>query len=257
MNSDKVAVMVPPQFASFMREFFGDKRSVIWPDANILQQSIALDSAFNPREIEIQGDFVYADSDSTGVLYIKFNGTAFPWIPMRPNFSLSGFPIRRAWIKNTSAQAGKTINLYWGYGARIIPPNQDITSIGSITNDVNALIRAFSFGSSYTNVANLAANTNEVILAPASNTAGVDLLDFHNAPSGAATLTGTLLSKASAPASILDGECHGITQIPAGSGVAAARMERARRLAIGRGIYYRNGGTVESGVNRSALYNIL
>lgn len=138
MATPRVPVLVPPQFAEFMQEFFGDKRSVLWPDANILSQSYALDNAFSIREIDgLEGDFIYVDSDSTGVAYIKFNGQAFPWIPIRPNFSISGFPIKRAWIKNLSAQAGKQLNLFWGYGARIIPPNQDISNIGSVTNISN------------------------------------------------------------------------------------------------------------------------
>lgn len=135
-NNGMVPVLVPPQFAKFMAEFFGDKRNVLWPVANISKLPLPLDVAQPFAEKEIEGDFIYADSDSTGTIYVRFNNPAMPEIPVRTNFGIYGFPIRRIFVR-WDAQAGKTVNLLYGYGAQIIPPNQDITTIGSITNPVN------------------------------------------------------------------------------------------------------------------------
>lgn len=257
MNSDKVAVMVPPQFAGFMREFFGDKRSVLWPDANIMAQSIALDSIFTQREIEIQGDFIYCDSDSTGVLYVKFNGQAFPWIPVRPNFSISGFPIRKAWIRNPSGQSGKTMNLYWGYGARFIPPNQDITSIGSITNPVTVQEEGFESFSSYDSNTNVAAATNVTVLAPASNVAGVKVFDGGYGGYSAGSAFGCYIAKASAPANTADGEIIMINgSSPTGASLVIPGLCQRRELPIGRGIYRRTGDA-ETAVLTHLKYRVL
>lgn len=134
-NNGMVPVLVPPQFAKFMAEFFGDKRNVIWPVANISKLPLPLDVAQTVIEKEIEGDFIYVDSDSTGIAYVRFNNPAMPEIPIRTNFGIYGFPIRRIFVR-WDAQAGKQINLLYGYGAQVVPPNQDITTIGSITNPV-------------------------------------------------------------------------------------------------------------------------
>lgn len=147
---------VPPEVLAFMQNFLGDKRNIIYPEGNLLMQEIALDNAMQGKEFQLHGDFLYADSDSTGIVYVQFNNTALPGFPFRKNTSVSGFPYKTAYV-SWDAQPGDIIRLWYGYGARIIPPNQDIIQILS-TVDIQPV------GLTPTNTVKAVTNASQVLL---------------------------------------------------------------------------------------------
>lgn len=121
---------------SFERVQFGNKRDLPPIFGNMQMEVIALDNAREAQEFRFFGDFLFADSDSTGTVYVQINGPTMPKFPFKASTGIKGFPYRTLSISNI-AQAGKVVHLWYGYGAQIIPPNQDIASISSIVNPVN------------------------------------------------------------------------------------------------------------------------
>lgn len=113
----------------------GDKTGMVYPSANMNKKVIALDTANPLFELPVDGDFVYCDIQSTGLISIQINDMAMPPLPFQANMALRGFPYKKL-ILSWTAQPGLIANLWYGYGAEIIPPNQNITAIGSITNPV-------------------------------------------------------------------------------------------------------------------------
>lgn len=132
----------------FQRIQFGDKRGIAPIFGNMQKEIIDLSVARNNEERRYFGDFLYADRDTTGVLYIAINGPTMPSFPFSASTGIRGFPYRTLSITN-AAQAGKQIVIWYGYGASIIPPNQDIANISTIINPVPldpTYARYFVFG---------------------------------------------------------------------------------------------------------------
>lgn len=113
----------------------GDKTGMLYPSANMNKKIIPLDAAQPILELPVDGDFLYVDIESTGKIYIQINDMAMPPLPFQANMALRGFVYKKL-ILSWPAQAGLVVNLWYGYGAEVIPPNQNITSIGSITNPI-------------------------------------------------------------------------------------------------------------------------
>jgi hypothetical protein len=104
--------------------------------------------------VNIQGDFLYLDQDSTGKIYVQLNSDRAiePAMPLTSNAGLQRVPFESIYITH-AAQPGDTVNLWYGWDANIIPPNQDIASIGEILEPVTvegapSLVRALA-GQSY------------------------------------------------------------------------------------------------------------
>ncbi len=110
----------PPKMRAFMEEFLGDKRGVLQPTANILSRQIDLTTAQLSLELDFQGDFLYADRNTTGVIDVKFNNAAMPKFPFARHTSVKGFPFNKLYL-SWLAQSGLSITLWYGYGAEIIP----------------------------------------------------------------------------------------------------------------------------------------
>jgi hypothetical protein len=119
-----------------LRIINADKRGVLPPFANVQRKVIALDNAVNQEELRVEGDFVYVDPLSTGQIGVKYNTDAMPSFPFRASTGVRGFPYKTL-LLNWTAQPGLVANLWYGFGAEIIPPNQDIANIGSITSPVS------------------------------------------------------------------------------------------------------------------------
>lgn len=128
-------INVPQEFKDFYDTYFGDKTGVLFPSVNILKEEVPLDNPNAWVQKDWSGDFLYADADSSGSLYIKINDINAPKIFIQGGLKIEGFPFKKVFINSTS-QPGKVINMLYGYGARIIPPFQNINSIGAITADV-------------------------------------------------------------------------------------------------------------------------
>ncbi len=114
-----------------LRIINADKRGVLSPFANVQKKVLLLDNATNQEELRVEGDFVYADPLSTGLIGVKYNADAMPAFPFRASTGVRGFPYKTL-LLNWAAQPGLVLNLWYGFGAEIIPPNQDIANIGSI-----------------------------------------------------------------------------------------------------------------------------
>lgn len=130
--------MARSMWEEFERINFGDKRNVPPNFGNMQREVLDLSIARNVQEFRVHGDFLYADSDSTGVAYVQINGPTMPPFPFRASTGIHGFPYRTLSITN-AAQAGLILNLWYGYGAKIIPPNQDIANIGTIATITNPI----------------------------------------------------------------------------------------------------------------------
>jgi hypothetical protein len=119
-----------------------------------------------------------------------------------------------------------------------------------------------AYASAYSSTALLAANTNEVIVAPASNINGQRLIRGRwTTGNGTGLQTNPFLAKASAPASLYDGDVVMLTQdFYANIGAAfqsAGRIEAPVFIVSGKGLYARNSGVVETAAVRTALYTLL
>lgn len=257
MNPTMENILVPKQFADVMRQVFGDKRGVLWPKGNLQYQSFALDAAQNPTQVDIQGDFLYADCDQTGKVFIKFNDFAAPWIPLKTN-TVIRYPIEKTWLRWTS-QPGLVANLHWGYGAFFTPPNQDITSIGSITNPVDARPYGYTYGAAFSrwNIAD-PANTATAVVAPGSNVNGVTVWQSYQALESATTSVNSLLAKSSAPVDPADGDVLLTSYLSSTSATHQHLMNGMPvRVAAGKGIYWFNDALLGAVASiRSTLYTI-
>jgi hypothetical protein len=132
---------------------------------------------------------------------------------------------------------------------------------------VNSLVvtdRGFAYGAAFASVTALNGATNEQILAPASNLAGVIVwaADISTTQTTAASTAQIgLLAKSSAPGSGVDGDvllsveqrCH----TAVGMLNASAHLERAVFVATGKGLYFRNSGALETSGYRNILYTVL
>src|SRR3970040_2333384 len=100
----------------FERINFGDKRNIPPNFGNMQRTVISLTNAREAEEFRVHGDFLFGDSDSTGVAYVQINGPTMPKFPFRASTGIRGFPYRTLSISN-DAQAGKVLHLWHGYGA--------------------------------------------------------------------------------------------------------------------------------------------
>lgn len=203
-----------------------DKRDRVIPRSNLRRLVVALDTAMVEQPYRVRGDFIYIDNNSTGTGTLKLNNTSEDPFPVLAQAGLVDMPFQDIFL-SSSAQAGKVLNLWYGYRARFLSPSQNIATIGSITNavtvagtlgnlaqvavgGVNSLQvspRGYVYGTSFRATTALAANTATQIFSPASNVNGAILwsvtYESCNATSNPAI---SILAKTSAPASLTDGD---------------------------------------------------
>lgn len=113
---------VPPDLAAWMSTIFGDKRGLLTPAGGALSQPVDLTNARSMEPLDLHGDFLYLDIESTGKIYVKLNNPQMPWIPLKAG---QGFktPYSRLFIKN-GAQSGCVANLLFGYGSEFLASQQ-------------------------------------------------------------------------------------------------------------------------------------
>jgi hypothetical protein len=254
-----------------------DKRSRVIPRSNLRRKQILLDVALNAQVFRIEGDFVFFDSNTTGVGTVQLNNTSEdPW----PALALSGIidmPFQDLFI-TSAAQAGKVLNLWYGYRARFLNPVQAIATIGSIIAPVTAqgprgqssgpvladqpvLVResGFAFGASFASAVILAGLGTEQILAAASNVNGVMVWDADIATTVAVVGTAVISLHAHTvvPAALTDGNILllcGTTLVTAvGQANANAQMTRSKFVPAGKGLWWFNSGPTAEGVPRRRL----
>lgn len=117
----------------YARRAQSDKRDVAFAQSHLLrtQVNLSLVSTDRTRTLDTRGDVVYIDMESTGLIRVKL-GSAWPAaFPMRANTAIKGIPYDKLHLE-WDLQPGKVANIWYGWGMDIIPPNNDIASIGEI-----------------------------------------------------------------------------------------------------------------------------
>lgn len=130
--------------------------------------------------------------------------------------------------------------------------------------DLNAAtlnqLRFESYGASYRSTTSLAANTPETVFTPAANINGAII---HSAQflhfDAAGVALPAYLSKASAPASVIDGDAILSTDCYApftGQNSHFGSLKRPLRISAGKGLYFISN-ILQSAASRSVLYTLL
>lgn len=194
------------QQREFFLELFGNKRDVLFPEGNMLHEVIDLSVANTLIRKDFAGDFIYASRNTTGVVDVQINSLAMPKFPFGQNTTISGFPYKTLYL-SWEAQAGLVMDLWYGYGAKVIPPNQDIASI---LNTVNIMDAGNSYGVAFNSNAALTAGTPLNILSAGSNTGGARVSSAFSYGIGNTGVNQApqiaLMAKATAPANVNDGD---------------------------------------------------
>lgn len=134
-------------------------------------------SADDPLEVPIQGEYMFADDDTTGKIYVRFGDKDSHRFPVQTGFTISNIDFKRVYL-DWPAQTGKAVNLVYGVGARVAPPNiiGNISQIGSIaspvdvrSNIVGPALAGNAFASS-DNQAGVASNYGQIFLVNFSTT---------------------------------------------------------------------------------------
>jgi len=267
-----------------------DKRDRVIPRSNIRRLVVPLDVAGNEVPYRLRGDFLYADNNTSGVVTCKLNNTSEDPFPLLAQAGLAEMPFEDIYL-TWSAQAGKVLNLFYGYKARFASPSQNIATIGTITNPVsvtgssgNPLLQTsinsgiasagnspliardigFIYGATYQAVSTLVSGNTDQVFAPGTNVNGAIIW----------AATGVSVVAAAANASL---SLHAGTSVPVGfntndvllSAVKAAQsatdiptayaeLTRAVFVAAGKGVWWINDGAAnETFARRRVLYNLL
>jgi hypothetical protein len=112
----------------------------------------------------------------------------------------------------------------------------------------------FGYGAAYGSVTALAANTPAQVFAPGSNPNGAVVWDCFLATAAATSVACALIAKASAPASVIDGDIiHSV--FSQGALVQDGWMMRAKRIVAGKGLYIISG-LAETAAMHTVLYTL-
>ena len=141
-------------------------------------------SADDPLEVPIQGEYMFADDDTTGKIYVRFGDKDSHRFPVQTGFTISNIDFKRVYL-DWPAQTGKAVNLVYGVGARVAPPNiiGNISQIGSIANPVfiqHDQERFARAGSAWAATVEMAAVASEYSGAFLVNTSSDKLLIVHS-----------------------------------------------------------------------------
>jgi hypothetical protein len=245
----------------------GDKRALLYNRGTLQPFVCDLSAAQALQEFQFPGDVIYVDKLSTGTVKFRFDTSWQRSFPLGANSAVRGFPFK-SFFMEWDAQPGATCVIWFGYGIEIVPPNQDITSIGTvsavteITNPVGVRSVGQDYASKFSSVSNLAAAGTEQVWSAASNTNGAIL---HSADILIANNTGqnvpyALQAHTSAPAAFTTGDV--VLQITNHSTLGAAiiqggKLQQPVAIPSGKGSWFRNGGAVaDVQAARSVLYTL-
>lgn len=206
--------------------------------------------------IEIAANSFYADADTTngGNATVHFQDTNLG-ASSAPFFVSPGFianvGFTKLLIENT-AQAGKRIRIFYGVD---IDFQAGVNSSISISGNVTVVEPVYN--GNYASVTPMAANTPSMVFSPAANVNGAIVnLATMNSFSGVAGYA-SLLAKASAPASVVDGDvlliCAPPTTVYYGS---PFQINSKVRIPAGKGLYFISSALETTGA-RSCTYTLL
>lgn len=241
----------------------GDKRG-LQPNIAQLQPFVCdLSVARSLSELQIEGDVLYVDRTSTGI--IKFRA-ATSWqrsYPLGANDGLKDYPYSRPLIEWDAQGAGVFAILWFGYGVNIVPSIGSISSISTIgtvttiTNPVDARPYGYTYGAAYASNVALTAATPVQVVAPASNTNGITVWAAGATHSPASSLSHVvLIAKASAPSTIIDGDVYYHNSVGGSNQFAGGDTNVFPvRVAAGKGLYWITDQNEASGFRR-VLYTV-
>lgn len=193
--------------------------------------TIDLSTARDDERLPIQGSFLYLDKESSGLVYIKHNAARNAAMPMGANMGIYDVPFEEVYVAN-AAQAGASINLWYGFDARISPANQDIANIGTV-GTVGAItppaLVSGAWGYRSTTVP-------VTLVAAAANISGIVV---HNAELVAYEALSRIVYHVSPPTAHIDLVVEPLLMAYGASPgqVGTSRMEAPRIVPPGNGIY--------------------
>jgi hypothetical protein len=109
-----------------------DKTGRVLIRSGLRRKVLALDNALVEVPFRANGDFLYADQLSTGVVTIKLNNTSEDPIPFSAQSMVEDWPIEDVLI-SCAAQPGLVLNLWYGWRGRIRPPQSVVSLTGAVT----------------------------------------------------------------------------------------------------------------------------
>jgi hypothetical protein len=108
-----------------------DKTGRVLIRSGLRRKVLALDNALVEVPFRANGDFLYADQLSTGVVTIKLNNTSEDPIPFSAQSMVEDWPIEDVLI-SCAAQPGLVLNLWYGWRGRIRPPQSVVSLTGNV-----------------------------------------------------------------------------------------------------------------------------
>ncbi|MBL0233278.1 MAG: hypothetical protein IPQ08_06395 [Chitinophagaceae bacterium] len=223
--------------------------------------------------IEIAANSFYADADTSngGNATVHFQDTnlgssSAPFF-VSPGF-IANVGFTKLLIENT-AQAGKRMRIFYGVD---IDFQAGVNSSIAISGDVkiNNLLSqkipvyqaGIDYGSSYKSNTSMAANTPDTVFSAAANVNGaiVWLASLTTVGTSQPAHVG-LVAKATAPASIIDGDlilCSDNTSASASSNFGSASLKTPIKIPAGKGLYAISTAAEQASYSlRSVLYTLL
>ena len=260
---NKILIPQMPDFAGIrapsidFQEVRDMRRSLPWYVDVDLSTARSL-AAGTASIINAAGTVIFIDQDPTvGNGTIHFQDTT-QGITSSPIYVAAGsifqIPFTQLMIENI-AQAGKKLRIHFGVDLDFKP---SLSSALTLSGTINTSEQGIAYNANFKANSNLAANTAETILLPASNTNGVLILEVNGQSDHG--LNGAILgliAKTSAPANITDGDLL-VSSRATTSGSSYVWMHAEPNLVVpaGKGLYFLDSQAQSGSSIRNVSYLI-
>lgn len=185
--------------------FRADKRLLDYPTGALQPMVIDLTNAQTMKEFGLSGDMIYLDRRTTGLIKLRLDPAWPAGFALGPNDALKRIQYKQLLLE-WDAQPGLVAYLWTGYGVDFALSLGAISTINSITQPITF---TSAFGVSFATQTAMAANTPQNVIGAGSNINGIRVFNagrrtYLNVAS--ATIDSCILAKATAPATVLDGD---------------------------------------------------
>jgi hypothetical protein len=227
-------------------------------------------SAGTALALPLQGNVFYSDplydlsgNSVAGVARVHFQDQSLnpvgTYFTVQPQF-ICKVPFTQLLVENY-AQPGKYLQVVYGVDLDVIPGLSNLTQT-TIQGIVSAQEYGITYGASYKSTTSMAANTPDTIFTPAANVSGAVLWRGSISTTAVSPYAGSIIAKASAPTTIIDGDVLASTESWVNSATQNAfsfRFERPIRIAAGKGLYWivNSAESASNILQRAALYTLL
>jgi hypothetical protein len=206
-------------------------------------------------QIKITGNCMLIDAaPDVGNAYLIFEGVQdnSPALVKAPIYVQPGFvtrmPFANVYIANT-AQPGKKLRIIYGV---------DIDFQSMFPARMATVEQGFDYQVAFSSGALMGANTTEQVFAPAANTNGAILWQITWWQLSATVAPINLIAKTgAAPASINDGDVIHSAINQSGIHTNLPSLPRPLNIAAGKGLWFFNSFSAQSGASRAILYTLL